>query len=288
MTTQPTFDPDAYKATTLAQWQQAAAAWDAWGPTLEDWLGAATQQMLDAAAVREGCAVLDVAAGAGGQSLAAAERVGPSGRVLATDLSPAILDFAAQQARRQGLTNVMTQVLDGENLDVPEQSFDAVISRVGFIYFPDQQAAFAGMLRALRPGGRLAGAVYSTAENNPFFSIPVSIVRRRAGLPPPLPGQPGPFSFGAPGVAESALQRAGFVDVAVQKVPSPLRMASSAECVRFEQESFGALHQMLSKLDEPGRAAAWTEIAERLAEFDGPDGFVGPCEMLVVSGTRPE
>ena len=288
MTTQPTFDPDAYKATTLAQWQQAAAAWDAWGPTLEDWLGAATQQMLDAAAVREGCAVLDVAAGAGGQSLAAAERVGPSGRVLATDLSPATLDFAAQQARRQGLSNVMTQVLDGENLDVPEQSFDAVISRVGFIYFPDQQAAFAGMLRALRRGGRLAGAVYSTAENNPFFSIPVSIIRRRAGLPPPLPGQPGPFSFGAPGVAESALQRSGFVDVAVQKVPSPLRMASSAECVRFEQESFGALHQMLSKLDEPGRAAAWTEIAERLAEFDGPDGFVGPCEMLVVSGTRPE
>ena len=288
MTAQLTFDAAAYKATTREQWQQAAPAWDAWGPTLEGWLGEATEQMLDAAAVSDGAAVLDVAAGAGGQTIAAARRVGPTGRVLATDISPAILDLAAARARHAGMANVTTQVLDGELLDVPAESFNAVISRVGFIYFPDQQAAFAGMLRALRPGGKLAGIVYSTADNNGFFSIPVSVIRRRAELPPPLPGQPGPFSFGAPGVAEGALRQAGFVDVTVSAVAAPLRMASSADCVRFERESFGALHQMLAKLDDAGREAAWAEIAERLAEFDGPDGFVGPCELLVVSGTRPE
>ena len=69
-------------------------------------------------------------------------------------------------------------------------------------------------------------------------------------------------------------------------MPSPLRMASAAECVAFERESFGALHQMLAGLPEPDREAAWAEIGQALAEFDGPDGFVGPCEMLVVSGTR--
>lgn len=178
-------------------------------------------------------------------------------------------------------------MLDGEHLDVEPGSFDAVISRVGFIYFPDQQAAFTGMLRALRPEGRLAGVVYSTPEANGFFSAPVSIIRRRAELPPPLPGQPGPFSFGAPGVAEAALKEAGFVDVSVEAMPAPLRMASAAECLQFEQDSFGALHQMLSKLSTDEQQAAWDEIAERLAEFDGPDGFVGPCELLVVSGTRP-
>ena len=88
-------------------------------------------------------------------------------------------------------------------------------------------------------------------------------------------------------MAEAAYAAAGLVDVTVTTVPSPVRMASAAECVRFEQESFGALHQMLSGVDEAARTAAWREIEEALGQFDGPEGFVGPCEMLVVSGTRP-
>jgi SAM-dependent methyltransferase len=229
---------------------------------------------------------LDVAAGAGGQSLAASRRVGPTGHVLATDISPAILTYAAKAATEAGLSNLETRELDGEHLDVDEGSFDAVISRVGLIYFPDQQAALAGMRAALRPGGRIAAMVYSTAERNGFFAVPVGIIRRRAQLPPPAAGQPGPFSLGGPGVAEQALAKAGFRDVVVEVIPAPIRMGSAADCVAFERDSFGALHQMLSGLSEPDRQAAWAEIEQALAEFDGPEGFVGPCEMLVVSGTR--
>ena len=281
-----TFDPQRYKTTTRAQWEDAAEAWHRWGPTIEDWLGAATSRMLDAAGITTGSKVLDVAAGAGGQSLAAARRAGPDGSVLATDISPAILAYAEKTATDAGLTTVSTQELDGEHLAVPPGAFDAVISRVGLIYFPDQQAALTGMRDALRAGGRISAVVYSTADRNAFFSVPVGIIRRRAQLPPPAPGQPGPFSLGAPGVAERALADAGFHDITVEAVPSPLRMTDAAECVRFERESFGALHQMLSGLSEPERAAAWAEIGEALAEFDGPDGFTGPCEMLVVSATR--
>jgi SAM-dependent methyltransferase len=281
------FDPQQYKTTTRAQWEDAAEAWHRWGPAIEDWLGTATGRMLDAARVTAGCRVLDVAAGAGGQSLAAARRVGPTGHVLATDISPTILEYAAKAATDAGLSNLATQELDGERLGVAPASFDAVISRVGLIYFPDQQAALAGMRVALRPGGRLSAVVYSTADVNGFFSIPVGIIRRRAQLPPPAPGQPGPFSLGAPGVAEKALADAGFTEITVEAVPSPVRMTDAAECVRFERESFGALHQMLAGLPEADREAAWTEIAEALGRFDGPDGFVGPCEMLVVSAVRP-
>jgi SAM-dependent methyltransferase len=281
-----TFDAQRYKTTTRAQWQDAAEAWHRWGPAIERWLGPATELMLDRAGVGTGGRVLDVAAGAGGQSLAAARRVGPDGHVLATDISPAILEFAAKTAVEGGLTNLATQELDGERLAVDEGAFDAVISRVGLIYFPDQQAALAGMRRALRPGGRISAVVYSTADRNAFFAVPVGIIRRRAQLPPPAPGQPGPFSLGGPGVAERALTDAGFHDITVDAVPSPVRMPSAAECVRFERESFGALHQMLAGLAEPEREAAWTEIAEALGEFEGPDGFTGPCEMLVVSATR--
>src|SRR5664279_5521877 len=237
------FDPVTYKASTREQWQAAAESWHRWGPRLEEWLGKATELMLDMAGVGPGDRVLDVAAGAGGQTVAAAQRVGPEGTVLATDISENILAFAEARARDAGLQNVATRVMDGEHLDVGEGFFDAVISRVGFIYFPDQQAAFQGMRRALKPGGRIAGVVYSTPEANAFFSIPVSIIRRRAALPAPLPGQPGPFSFGASGVIEAAFERGGLSDVEVKRMSAPVRMASAAECVRFERESFGALHQ---------------------------------------------
>jgi ubiquinone/menaquinone biosynthesis C-methylase UbiE len=280
------FDPAAYKETTRQQWENAAAAWDRWSDVIDRWLGPATDAMLDMAGIREGSRVLDVAAGAGGQSLAAARRVGPGGSVLATDISPSLLEFAAARARSAGLGNVETAVLDGERLDVAEASFDAGISPVGVIYFPDQQAALSGMRRALRPGGKLAGIVYSTAEANEFFSVPVSIIRRRAQLPPPAPGQPGPFSLGAPGIIEEAYARAGFTGVEVRRMAAPLRLASAAECVRFQQESFGALHQMLAGLSDDGRAEAWAEIERALGRFEGADGFQAPCELIVAAGTR--
>ena len=281
-----TFDPIKYKNTTRDQWQTAAEAWNRWGPFIDQWLGAATEAMLEMAGVHAGSRVLDVAAGAGGQTLAAARRVGAYGQVLATDISSNILDFAARNAHAAGLINVETRVLDGETLDVEPEAFDAVISRVGLIYFPDQQKALAGMRRALKPGGRVAAIVYTTAEQNAFFSLPVSIIRRRAQLPPPLPGQPGPFSLGTPGVLEEAYRQAGLRDIATRVVAAPLHMSSAEECVRFERESFGALHQMLSGIDEAERLSVWEEIATALRQFETADGFVGPCQMLVAVGTK--
>lgn len=288
MTIPAVFDPVKYKMTTRQQWQEAAEAWHRWGPTLEQWLGPATEIMLALADVQAGSQVLDVAAGAGGQTLAAAKRVGPTGHILATDISPNILRYAAESARQTGLVNVATRELDGENLEVEPESFDVVISRVGLIYFPNQQKALAGMSRALKPGGRVAAIVYSTPEKNQFFSIPVSIIRRRAQLPPPLPGQPGPFSLGSPGVLEDEYRKAGFQNIQTRLVAAPLHLPSAAECVRFERESFGALHQMMAGLTDPERLAAWEEIEQELSKFEGPDGFVGPCELLIAVGTCPD
>jgi ubiquinone/menaquinone biosynthesis C-methylase UbiE len=281
-----TFDPEAYKETTREQWQEAAAAWHRWGPTLEAWLGEATEAMLDLARVGEGDRVLDVAAGAGGQTLAVARRVGSQGAVLATDISANILEFAASEARAAGLGNVATRVMDGEALDVDDGVFDVVISRLGLMYFPDQQRALAEMRRSLRPGGRVSAIVFSTSEHNEFFSIPVSVVRRIAQLPLPAPGVPGPFSLGQPGVLEAAYEAAGFREVEVQTVEAPVRFASAAECVRFERESFGALHAMLAGVGERERELAWAEIEAGLRQFEGPDGFVGPCELLVGAAAR--
>ncbi len=286
MSTQPTFDAAKYKTTTREQWEAAAEAWHRWAPTLRNWLGPATDRMLDLAGVASGARVLDVAAGAGDQTLQIASRVGPGGSVLATDISPAILAFATAGAERAGLGHVTTHAMDGEQLELDDATFDVVVSRIGLIYFPDQQRALSEMRRVLVPGGRVAAIVYSTAMQNGFFSAPVAVVRRHAQLGAPLPGQPGPFSLGGPGVLEEAFAKAGFSEIRAERIQAPLCMESAAACLRFEQESFGALHQMLSSLDRAGRDAAWQDVGRSLGEFERDGAFVGPCELVVAVGTK--
>lgn len=281
------FDSEVYKRTTTEQWQSAAPAWAAWSPVLEDWLGEATDRMLDRAGVAPGSHVLDVAAGAGGQSLAAARRVGPDGSVLATDISSNILEYAAAAASAEGLTNLATQVADGEEIDVEPGRYDAVISRLGLMFFPDRDRALGGMRKALRSGGRVSAIVYSTPDRNGFFSTPITLVRERTRQPPPAPGQPGPFGLGEPEVLETTLLAAGFTDVTVDTVAAPVRLPDAAEFTRFARESFGALHQMMAGLDDDAREAIWAEVHKAMSVYETPAGFAGPCELLIGAGVAP-
>jgi SAM-dependent methyltransferase len=273
------FDPRAYKETTRDQWQEAAGAWHRWDPVFDRWLHEATELMLDLAGVGEGARVLDIAAGSGGQSIAAARR---GASVLATDLSPNILAEAEAAARAAGVM-IETHVSDGEDLDVSPGAFDAAISRLGLMYMPDKPRALGQARRALRDGGRYAAVVFAEPERNGFFSIPIGIIRRRAGLPPPAPGLPGPFSSVTLG---EQLEAGGFRDVEVRRVEAPLRLSTAGECTRLERESFGALHQMLAGLSAAEQEAAWREIEEALGAFENGSGFSGPCEVLVGAGTR--
>jgi ubiquinone/menaquinone biosynthesis C-methylase UbiE len=149
------------------------------------WLGPATELMLDLAEVGPDTRVIDIAAGSGGQSIAAGRR---GATVLATDISSNILEQAADAARTAGVSTIATRVVDGEDLDVDPGTFDAAISRLGLMYMPDKQRALAQARRALRDGGKYAAIVFAEPDRNGFFSVPIGIIRRRAELPPPAPG----------------------------------------------------------------------------------------------------
>ncbi len=286
-TTQKVFDPTAFKKTTRAQWDGAAEAWNRWSPLLSRWLGPATEMMFDMTDIQTGSRVLDVAAGAGEQTMAAARRVGPTGYILATDLSPGILKYTALNAQMAGFNNVDTIVMDGEALnEIDTKPFDAVISRVGLIYFPDQHKALTGMRDQLREGGKVGAITYAGADRNGFFSIPVGIIRRRAALPAPLAGQPGPFSLGDPDVLAQRLREAEFKDIQVERVNAPVRLETALECLQFEQESFGALHQMMGGLSAQEQDDTWAEIEQALGAFETGGSFEGPCEMLVASASK--
>lgn len=282
-----TFDASAYKKTTHEQWNSVAEHWNAWGPTLDRWLGPVTEVLLDMANVHAGSRVLHVAGGAGQEAIQTARRVGVSGIVVSTDISEALTALANSNFKRAGLQNVSARIADGEAITLAGEPYDVCLSRVGLIYFPDQVGAVKRQAAMLRPGGHVGAIVYATAEECRFFSDPVAVIRRHAALPPPVTGQPGPFSLGAPGRIEALFETAGLIDVQVRKIEAPLIMPSAAECLRFEQESFGALHQMLGKLDDAAKARAWSEVAEKLSAFEANGRFEGPCVMNVAVGRKP-
>jgi len=281
------FDAQAYKRSTHAQWNSVAEDWNKWGGVIDRWLGPVTETLLDMAEVAPGSRVLHVAGGSGQEAVQSARRVGPSGYVLTTDFSERLTAIAAANFKAAGLSNAEARVMDGEDFVLADTPFDAVISRVGLIFFPDQEGSIKRQMTALKPRGRVGAIVYATAGECRFFSDPVAVIRRRAGLPAPTAGQPGPFSLGDPGRIDALFKAAGLVDITVRKVNAPLVLGSAAECLRFEQESFGALHQMLAKLDDAAKAAAWAEVGDKLAAFECNGKFEGPCTMLAAVGRRP-
>lgn len=280
------FDADVYKAAVTAEWERAAEGWHRWIPSINAWLEAATEVMLDDAGVKAGSRVIDIAAGDGGQSVAAARRTGPTGEVLATDIAAEFVRLAEAVAVAEGLAHLKAKVMDAESLDgIPADTYNAAISRLGLMYLPNLHAALSEIRRVLRPGGRLSAVVFTTPENTPFFSIPVRMIRARRGLAAPDPSQPGPFALGGPGILARALTRVGYHDVRSQVIDAPLRLASAAECVQWRREASGTMQQMLAGMEESAKTELWIDIEEALRQFETPDGFESPCQVLICSGS---
>ena len=282
----PSFDAAKYKNAQREQWNKDGAAWRRWNPTLDHWYGEVTSQMLDLARLQPGQRVLDVAAGAGEPAVSAAARVGAGGYVLATDIAEGIVELARQVARERGLSQIETRAMDGEKLDLPDAFFDAVLCRLGLMYMPNPVTALIEWRRALKTGGRVAVVVFSTPERNSWGALPASIIRRRAQLPPPVPGQPGPFSLGAHGVLEDIFRQAGFGTPEVHAVPVPLRMATATEYVRVAREAFGAFNAMMAQLPPPERESVWNEVEYVMRQFESAGGFEVPGECLVGAATK--
>lgn len=279
--------PEEFKVATRAQWNVSAQGWNDQGPRIRTWLRAPTDAMLNIANVKPGARVLDVAAGAGDQTLDIAERVGPDGSILATDLSPAILEYAARNAQRAGFCNVETLAADGENLGVDEASFDAAISRLGLMFYPNPGKGLHEIFRALKPGGYVCTLVFSSPDKNPCITALMSTALKHAGLPPCDPDQPGGLlSLGKPGLVDELFEQAGFSAVATTKIAAPFRLPSAADYLDFIRTSAGPILQILKRLDDTAREAAWQEIEAKLSAFSVPGGWEGPNELLLTVGRR--
>jgi len=279
------FDPSAYKRTTRDQWDASGVGYDAWGATIQSVIRPAAEQMLEAIGVDEGSSVLELACGSGAFTQLLAERVGADGHVVATDLSPGMVALASANADRSGLSQVEVCEMDGEVFEFPGQRFDAVVSSLGLMFFPDPESSLRAQKSALRPLGRVGSIVISGPAANPFFSVPAQVIGARAGIAPPAPGMPGPFALGAPGRLVSLYEAAGLSNVAAWTVPATVELESVDEHLRFLKDAFGALHMLMRDMSDDEQADTWGAVAEALAGYQGPDGFVSPAELLVCTGT---
>ncbi|HJV68519.1 class I SAM-dependent methyltransferase [Ideonella sp.] len=279
----------AFKASMRAQWDTAAAGWNAHAADIRHWLHKPTDAMCRMAGVRRGSRVLDVAAGSGEQTLAIAQQVGAQGHVLATDLSPVIVALAQDNAIRAGFTHVETRVADGEDLGVPEASFDAAVCRLGLMFFPDPLQGLREIHRALRPGGGVCTMVFSRPEKNPCLTILMSTALKHAGLPARDPFSAGGLlSLGQPGRIDALFRSAGFHEVATIALEAVFHLPSVDHYLAFVRSSASPILQILGRLDAASAEAAWSEMRERLMSFTSHEGWEGPNELLLTAGRRPE
>lgn len=280
-------DPEGFKRRVREQWDEVAARWHRWTPVMRDQVAPATQLMLDLARLQPGHHVLDVAAGNGYQSIAAAQRVGPTGHVLAIDLAPEQLKYAAAAAREAGIKHIETRVMDAENLALPDLSFDAVLCHFGVMFLPDLDRGLREMRRVLKPGA-WASLVVFAAGGAPESELAASIVRGHLRSETQTPERVTGRSLGAPGALARRLQGAGFQAAESHELTVPLRLPSTADAMRYLREIHTTLEEMMAPLSAEERNKVWRQVHDRLVSFEGPDGFESPNRVVVVAGRRPE
>ena len=274
-------NPKAAWADEAQQWNAIAEGWHSWSPRMREWYAPATALMLDLAHIDVGSRVLDIAAGDCDQSMAAARRVGSKGYVLAVDVADRLLATGAQFAREAGFQNIETRVMDGGNLDLPDDSFDAVICRFALMYLPDPILGLRGMKRVLKSAGRVSVVVYGV-NGSPEFSVAVAEVRRHLGLPQ---SESSAHSLGQVSVLQQSLEAGGFSQIEMHSLDLPVHMASIEECIHYLQATSPTLSGLTAVLSHEERKDVWDEVQQALSIFEGARGFEIIHKVIVAAGS---
>jgi ubiquinone/menaquinone biosynthesis C-methylase UbiE len=254
-----------------------ASSWERHRELLFEGQRAVSEWLVDRVDPRPGQTVLELAAGPGETGFLAAERVGADGRLISTDLSAGMIDAARRGADARGLRNVEFRVMDAQQIDLPDESVDGVISRFGVMLMPDPGAAVRGARRVLRDGGRLAYAVWGPPDRNPWLTVLVGAVLQTGHAPPGDPfGPGGPFSLAEPDANRALLDSAGFSKVQIEEIPGAMRYDDFDHYWNVQSSVSGPLAVLIASLPADEVDAIKTALEPALAPYRSRDALSIP------------
>jgi ubiquinone/menaquinone biosynthesis C-methylase UbiE len=279
---------DEFKAQQRQIWDNAAAGWQAWWETIERGAQKVNDKIVELAEIKSGDRVLDIATGIGEPAVTAAKKVMPSGKVVATDISPQMLAIAKTRAKSLGLDGIMEfRESDGEKLDFPEPTakFDAVLSRWGLMFFPNLSAALVKIRDLLVTNGRLSAAVWSAPSKVPLLDLAFATVRKQINAPGPPPGTPGPFALADIETLKQSFSQAGFKDVKIDTFQITFEFDSPESFTRFHQQVTAPIQALLANYSDEVKKAAWDSITEAVWQYADSHGRVNlDNEVICISG----
>ena len=278
---------DVLRARLAGMWAAVAGGWARHAEYADARGAQSAQRMLELAEVRAGDRVLELACGPGGLGLAAAERVGQGGEVVLTDVAEEMTAIAAARAAELGVGNVSFRRRDLERIDEPDGSYDVVLCREGLMFALEPARAVAELRRVLRPGGRVAVAVWGPRERNPWLGLVMDVVSAQIGAPVPPPGIPGPFALGDADELRGLLDGAGLADVRVRELSVPLRTASFDEWWGRTSALAGPLSAILAAMPDATAQALTARAREAAREYEAASGGLDfPGVALIAAGRR--
>jgi SAM-dependent methyltransferase len=283
------FDANAHREASLANWEEAASGWIHRQELLRELGAPVSHWMLDAIEPQPGQRVLELAAGLGETAMLAAELVAPMGGVVISDQAEAMLAGARARAHELELSNVEFQVLNAEWIDLPVASVDAVLCRWGYMLMADPAAALGETRRVLRSGGRVALAVWDTLERNPWALLPAQELIAQGLAPPPDPtaeSAPGPFALGDERRVRELLAHAGFEDIRVEAIDLDRRHESFEDLWDSTLDLSRNFHDAVLSRPAAEIERLKASLAERFAPYTAPDGALEiPGRTLVASAS---
>jgi len=264
---------DDYRQASLGIWEQMAAGWEDDRRGVWDASRVVGEWLVDALDPKPGETVLELAAGVGDTGFAAAERLGPSGRLISTDFSAPMVEAAGRRADELGVSNAECRTMDAERMDLEDGSVDGVLCRWGYMLMADPVAALRETRRVLKPGGRVAFSVWADPEANPWGSVPARSLIEHTGAKPPDPHAPGIFAMASEERTRGLLEAAELRPIRVEHVEMAWNFDSPDDHWRYVMNLAGGLAMVIRSLPEREQAAVRRLTEERLDGVAGPPGY---------------
>lgn len=275
-------DLDEYRKASLENWNRIAPNWESERDFIMSATGVASERLVERLDPQPGDSVLDVACGTGDTGFMAARRIGHEGRLVSTDFSPSMVEAARRNGDAQGIDNAEYRVLDAENMDLDDDSFDRVVSRWGYMLMADPAAALSETRRVLRGDGRLAFAVWAAPERNMWAAVPGMVLVQRGHAPPPEPGAPGIFAMGDEDRIRELVTGAGFHEPDIEQVHIDWEYGSPEEHWEYTLKLAGPLSDLIGQLDEPEREEVRAEVRSKVEPLMESGEISGVTHVVTV------